>query len=814
MIANIILVAVRNLNRYRFYTLVNLTGLTFAMTLFLVIMLYVRFELSFDKFNEKADRIYRVDWNLKFGENSAHNAALTSPMAEAIARDFPEVESATRLYYIGGFHFRKEDQNVVEWRVVYADNSLFKIFTIPFLSGDPATALNEPNSIVLSESSAKQFFPDEDALGKTLLQDDKTLLKITGVVRDLPVNSHFHYRMFISLESLEESRNGNWIGSPFNTYVLLRKDADAPALEGKLSSIVNNYVLPNAASQLGKAFMDDFTKGGNSLTLEMRPLLDIHLYSHLRNELEGNSDIKHVHLLTAVAMIVLALACVNFVNLSTARSVKRAREVGIRKVLGSDRSKLIAQFFAESIAVSVTASFCAAGFTHLMLPVFNAITGLDLYLSVADSGFWFIVLATGLAIGFLSGAYPALVLSSYKPVKVLKGTFIPRSGSMSLRSALVVFQFTLSITLIIATLALEKQMHFLQNREMGFDKEQVVLVHDVGNLAGKLPAISQEVLRDDIFIQSTVSSYFPGPGSARKTPLLWQHGSEPSAASSVNMEMWTVDYDYVPALGIKIVEGRNFSRDFPSDSSAVLLNETAVKLFGFNGDAIGQKINAYAENPDGSQSTNILTWTVVGVVRDFNYESLREQVEPLGLFFGSTSSFIAFRYKTAETTAAIQKLQAVWKRLAPGESFYYSFLDDKFNTFYRTDQKIRDIFWVFSILAIVIAGLGLFALTAFAAEQKTKEIGIRKVLGATTNDILVLLSMKFTQLIIIAFILAVPLGLLCIDWYLRQFTYRTNMGTAIFVYAGVGALSVALITMLYHALRAAHNNPADALKAD
>lgn len=815
MFGHFILIALRNLNRFRFYTLINVIGLTLGITIFLLILFYVRYEYSFDRFNENAERIYRVDWNLSFGENSSHNAAVTPPMAEVLVREFPEIQAAVRFRYMGAFHFKRQTENIVEWRVIYADKDLFRIFTIPFLSGDSSTALSEPNSIVLTRSAANQFFPNEDAVGKTLIQDNATLLKVTGVVEDLPAESHFHYRMFLSMEALEEARNGNWIGGPYNTYLLLNPGADAMQLEKKLATIVNNHVLPQASSTLGKQFMEEFMQEGNSLKLELRPLLDIHLYSHLRNELEGNSDIKYVYLFSAVAFIVLALACINFVNLSTARSIKRAREVGIRKVLGSGRRKLAAQFFAESMIISISSSLIALVVVRGMLHVFNNITELHLSLNTTDPITWAFTLGTGIFVGIMAGLYPAVVLSSYSPVNVLKGHFIPGNNTFNLRSGLVVFQFTLSIALIIITLSLDKQMKFMQERKIGFKKEQVILMHDVDNAAAKLSTFRDEVLRHPEVSSGTISSYFPGPGSARKTPLLWRYGSDPSPSSSVNMETWTVDQYYIPTLGIELLEGRNFSTDFPSDSNTVILNETAALSFGFDADILGQKICNYFENPDGSQdNSRIEVWTIIGIVKDFNYESLRQRVEPLGLFFGRSSSFIAFRHNSLETEKVIDLLEAEWKKAAAGEPFHYSFLDEKFNTFYKTDQKVRDIFWVFSSLAIVIGCLGLLALTAFSAEQKTKEIGIRKVLGATSGDILIMLSTRFTLLVVVGFLLAIPIGAFCIDWYLQQYVDKAKIGLSVYAIAGFAAFMLALITIIYHALHAAQNNPVDALKME
>jgi putative ABC transport system permease protein len=813
MLRNYVTIAIRNLNKYRFYTLVNVFGLTVGITACLIILLFVRFELSYDRFHEHADRIFRVDWELSFGESSAHNAAVTPPMAEAIVRDYPEVEAAARFRYNGSSQFKRNAENIVESRVVYADNDMFRVFTIPFIAGNPANALKEPHSMVISETCAEQFFPNENALGKTLIKDNAILYTITGVVKDIPENSHFHYRMFLSMEGLDESKNGNWIGGPFNTYLLLRADANPMALEGKLPAMVEKYLLPHASTVLGSSFMDDFRQGGNYLKLHLRRLTDIHLYSHLRNELEANGDISYVYLFSVVAVFILAIACINFMNLATARSVKRAREVGIRKVMGSSRSNLTIQFLSESIILSVIAFVLALGLTDLVLPVFNVITEMQLTIPYADMTLGLSLAGTAVIVGIAAGLYPGFVLSAFKPVQVLKGKLNTANGSSFLRSGLVVFQFGLSTFLIIATLAVHSQMEFMRNRKLGFNKEQVIRMKDVRNAGEKLIVFKEQMSSNNLIKGGTISSYFPGPGSARNTPLAWRYGSVPLPENASNIEKWTVDYDYVPTLGIEIQAGRNFSREFPSDSTGVILNETAVRRLGLSADPVGQKISLFRENPDGSQNRNQTdTWTIIGVIKDFNFESLREGVAPLGLFFGNSMGSIAFRYETGNTQQVIKALEETWKKIAPNEPFHYSFLDEDFQRLYTTEKKLGRIFILFSGLAIVIACLGLFALTAFTAEQRTKEIGIRKVMGASVNNIVLLLSKDFSKLIILGFVLAAPLASFGIRWYLERYEYKTQISPFIYVAAGLLAFFLAWVTMSFQSIKAARSNPVDALK--
>ncbi len=814
MFANWITIAFRNFYKFRFYTLINVAGLTIGITVCLVILLFIKFELSYDRFNTKADRIVRVDWDLQLGGTRTYNAAVTPPMAEVLVRDFPEVEAAARLRYLGSFQFKREIENTVEWRVVYADNDLFSIFTIPFIQGSPATALKHPHSMVITEKCAEQFFPNENALGKTLMKDNEILYTITGVVKDLPENSHFHYRMFLSMEGLDESKNGNWIGGPFNTYLLLRSGADAKALENKLPGMVEKYLMPHAESVLGSSFIDNFKVQGNQLTLRLRPLTDIHLRSNLRNELEGNGDLDYVYLFGAVAVFTLIIACINFMNLATARSSRRAREVGIRKVMGSSRLKLALQFIGESTILSVVAFMLALGLTEVTLPLFNAMTDMNLHVPFQDLSLGLGLFGAAILVGFVSGIYPGLVLSAFQPAHVLKGK-LSSNGSSSLRSGLVVFQFTISIFLITGTMALYQQMNYLKNKKLGFKQDQVIILKDVKNVGERLATIKDEMARMNIIKSGTMSSYFPGPGSSRSTPLMWKFGSLPLPENSINAEKWIVDFDYVNTLGIEIMQGRNFSRDFPSDSSAVILNESAADQLGFGGDAVGQKISLFHQSADGSQDqTKLEIWKIIGVVGDFNFESLRQSVAPLGLFFGASRGALAFRYETDNTQEVINTLNKKWKALAPGEPFHYTFLDQNFQSVYRTEGKMSKVFALFTGLAIMIACLGLFALTAYTAEQRTKEIGIRKVMGATVRHIILLLSREFGRLIVWSFVLATPLAAYCIQWYLEDYAYKTEINWWIYASAGLLSFVLAMLTMGYQSIVAAKTNPVEALKSE
>lgn len=814
MLHNFLTITLRNFYKTRYYTLINVFGLTVGITACLIIFLYVRFELSYDRFNENADRIVRVDWDLQMAGTRTYNAAVTPPMAEAFVRDYPEVEAAARMRYTGSSQFKVDTEAISDWRIVYADNSLFSIFTIPFVKGDPSTALKDPWTMVITESCAQQLFPNQDPVGQTILKDNKDLYKITGVVKDIPDNSHFHYRMFLSMEGLEESKNSNWIGGPFNTYLLLREGTKAADLEAKLPGMVEKYILPSAEITLGASFVSKFQEAGNTLTLRLRPLTDIHLHSNLRNELETNGDIDYVYLFSGIAIFTLIIASINFVNLSTARSARRAREVGIRKIVGSSRKSLAFQFIGESTILSLTAFIFSVAIAQVVLPSFNALTGTSLSIPFKDLAFVVGAFCTALLVGILSGIYPGIVLSSFQPADVLKNKAGSRGGSF-FRNTLVTFQFAVSIFLIIGTIVLYQQMDFLQSRKLGFEPQQVVLLKDVKNLGDRLTSIKEEMLKLNGFQSGTVSSYFPGPGFARKTPLIWKYGTDPLPGSSVNAETWTVDHDYVKTLQIDIVRGRNFSPDFPSDSSAVILNETALAQLDLSGDPIGQKISTFRDTHDGRQEkSQLITAEIIGIAKDFNFESLRQHVAPLALFYGKSHGALAFRIATDNTPQAISTLEKKWKQLAPGEPFHFAFLDENFQSLYDSEAKVSRVFALFAGLAIVIACMGLFALVAYTTEQRTREVGIRKVLGASLYSIVLLLTREYGKLIITGFIVASALAVFGIRWYLQDYAYRIEVGWWIFAGAGVITFLLAFTTMAYHSLTAAKSNPVDALKSD
>jgi putative ABC transport system permease protein len=515
----------------------------------------------------------------------------------------------------------------------------------------------------------------------------------------------------------------------------------------------------------------------------------------------------------AIALFILAIACINFMNLSTARSANRAKEVGVRKVMGSLRSHLVRQFLTESILLSGFSFALAIAVAWLALPPFNNLSGKILFLPFGNGSFWAILAVAAVVVGVLAGLYPSFFLSAFKPVNVLKGNLALGMKSGLIRSALVVFQFFISIILIIGTIAVNRQLAFIQHKKIGFNKDQVIVIEDAYGLGGQIQSFKDEVLKDSRILSGTISGFLPVSGTNRNDNTHWPEGVSPTAENMVSMQCWRVDFDYIKTLGMKIKAGRDFSNQFPSDSGAVILNEAALKLFGFTGNPIGKRISTFGANAE-VVPTNIVSYPVIGVVEDFHFESLRENISPLAFFLRKSTGLISFRFEAKNVQEVISSIEKTWKGLAPGMPFSYSFLDEDFGKMYSTEQRLGQIFVIFAGLAIVIACLGLFALTAFTAEQRTKEIGIRKVLGASVSGIVLLLSKEFGKLIVIAFVIAVPVAWFAVDWWLKHYTYRVEIGMLVYVLAGVLAFVIAWITMGYQSFRAAMSNPVKSLRAE
>ncbi len=809
MYKNYFKVAFRNLWKNKGFTAINITGLSVGLATCLLILLYVMDELSYDKYNEKADRIYRVDGNLMFGGNHFILAVVPEPMGAAMKKDFPEVEQETRFRNYGGFLVKKGNQNVQEEKVIYTDSTLFDVFTLPMVSGDPKSALVNPNSVVITETIAKKYFNTTDAAGKNLIVNDTQNLKVTGVIKDIPKQSHFNFEFFVSLNgSIQPFEVNQWVSNNLNTYIVLKKGADPKALEAKFDDMITRYVGP-ALKQLNMT-MESLKKSGNYLKYSLTPLTSIHLHSNKTAELGANSSIEYVYIFSVVAIFILLVACVNFMNLSTARSSGRAKEVGVRKVLGSLRSNLISQFLAESILITFISLLLALGIAALLLGYFNQLAGKEIGLGLFIRP-WFLpsLILLMLIVGLLAGSYPAFYLSAFKPIEVLKGKLAAGFKNGWLRSGLVVFQFWISIVLIIGTIVIYNQLSYMRNKDIGFKRDNILIIKNTYPLGTQADAFKNDILKVTGVVNATKTGYLPTGSYRNDSPLFLDPSLDQKTA--ISLQQWRVDENYIPTLSMQMVAGRNFSKQMLTDSSGIILNEAAAKMLAYK-DLIGKKLY-YIKNFDLSKK-DIEYYHILGVVKNFNFNSLREQVTPLALLLDNENGSIAFRLNTSNTAAIVSEVENKWKAIVPSQPFQYSFMDADFDNTYKTEQHIGKIFITFAVLAILIACLGLFGLVTYAAEQRTREIGIRKVLGASAGTIVGMLSKDFVKLVLISAVIAFPVAWWAMNKWLQDFAYRIQISWWIFLIAGVVALVIALVTVSVQAIKAALTNPVRSLRSE
>jgi putative ABC transport system permease protein len=813
MIRNYITIAWRHIKRHSFYSCINITGLAVGVAACIVIVLFVFEELNYDTFNIKAERIYRVHNEVKYGNNHSYMNACSAPTAQLLAENFAEIESTVRFIQFGTYLVKTSDtvENIKEENLAWTDSTVFKVFSLNVIEGNAETALVEPASVAISKRTAEEYFPFSSALGKSLILDNRYHFTVTAVYDNIPRASHFHFDFLMSLvgdlpPAKLAQRTAPFESYNFRTYLLLRPDANAKVLESKLPHYVEKYREMHSSN--GSFSMEKFRASGNKHEMTLMPLTDIHLHSHLNGEFESNGSMAYVYLFATIAAFILIIACINFMNLSTARSANRSREVGVRKVMGSLKSNLMRQFLAESTLVTAIAFIFGLGIAHLFLPLFNGLSQKRLQLPFSDPIFYLLLVGALVIVGLLAGVYPAFYLSAFRPVDVLKGQMSPRIKTGAVRSTLVVFQFVISIFLTVGAIAVNRQLDYIQNKKLGYEKEQVMIVHDAYALRpNKVQSFKDEASRVDLIESSTISSYVPvqiqNAGRADKT--FWKTGNEPTTGNLLNIQLWSVDHDYFKTFKMNIKTGRGFSEEFPSDGSAVVLNEAAVEQFGLSGDPVGQTISA-------GSGAEVKTWTIIGVVENFHFTTMHEHIAPLGIFLGNTDGFVSFRFRTDNPQEVIQAVENVWKSLAPGQPFQYSFLDEDFGRMYQAEERLGKTFTVFAILAIAIACLGLLALTAFTAEQRSKEIGIRKVLGASVNSIVLLLSRDFGRLIMVAFIISVPLAWFAVNWWLQTYTYKAVVGVSAYFLAGASAFIIAFLTISVQSVKAASVNPVISLR--
>lgn len=811
MIKSYLKIAWRNLLKNKVFSLINVAGLAIGLACFLLIALYVTDELSYDRFHEKANRIYRIHTDIRFGGTDLRLAVSADPLGAALKKDYPQVEQFVRLYASDGPKFiKKGGEYIRESEVGYADSTLFDVFTLPLVAGNAKTALDDPNTVVVSESAAQKYFGSTDVLGKTVTVGvtEPTLYKITAVIKDIPTNSHFHFDFIFSMDNVEYGF-GNFLSNNFHTYLLLREGTDYKAFEGKFPEVVARYVLPQAKQFMQIKSMDEFEKAGNKLEYSLMPLSDIHLKSDRYPELSVNGNIQYVYIFSAVALFLLLVACINFMNLSTARSANRAKEVGIRKVLGTERKSLISQFITESVLTAYLAFGFALLLTMLALPFFNDIAAKTFTIpQLFQPKFLPFLLLLPFLVGLLAGYYPAFFLSSFQPIVVLKGKVNAGFRRSNFRNLLVTFQFVTSIILVISTIIVYRQLNYIQTKQLGFNKDQVLILRGTGALGNSAEAFKNEIVKLHGVKSGAFAAYLPVANSSRSDNTFSKDAAM-DMKNGFNMQTWNIDYDYIPTLGMQLVKGRNFARKFGTDSSGVIINETTAKLLGY-ADPIGKKIYTF----DGNSTQQKISYEIIGVVKNFHFESLHQNIGPLCMQLGQSRWAMAFRTDTKDITALVGDIQNKWNEVAPGMPFSYGFLDEAFDEMYRTEQRVGKVALAFALLTILIACLGLFGLVTYIAEARTKEIGIRKVLGASVVSITTLLSKDFLILVLIALVIASPIAYYAMNSWLQDFSYRIEISWWVFVLAGVLAVLVALLTVGFQAVKAAVMNPIKSLKSE
>ncbi|HEV2479179.1 MAG TPA: ABC transporter permease [Puia sp.] len=807
MLQNFFKTALRGLLKNKRFTILNVLGLAVGIATCLLIVAYVQDEWSFDRYNLHADRIYRVDNEIRFGGNEKSYATAAAPVAAALEKDFPEIEAAVRLAQRGGFQVAKGDQHLQENRVVYADSTLFRVFTLPMLSGDPATALAAPRSVVITATTARKYFNSMDVLGRTLVFNDTIPFKVTGVIRDIPKQSHFNFDFFLSMSTLDESREDAWLVPAFNTYILLNKNVPVDQLAARLPGFMQKHAGPQLEGILHLSF-GAFEQAGNKMAFALTPLTDIHLRSDKLAELGANGNSTYVYIFSLMAVFVLVIACVNFMNLSTAQASNRAKEVGVRKVLGSSRNFLIGQFLTESILVSFASTVLGMVLAWLLLPVFNELSGKTLGVTAQSSG-WLVpvLLLLTLVIGWLAGIYPAFYLSAFKPVMVLNGKVSKGLKDAGLRNVLVTGQFAVSVFLIIGTLVIYRQLDYIHHKDLGYSRDHILVVDNVTLLGDRAATFKKEIRQLPGVSNATLTGYLPTTGDDNIIPL--SRIAELDPKETVKTQVWSVDADYIPTLHIGMVQGRNFSALQPTDSTKVIINQAAARLIG-----LADPISSSLYEPQDDMGKIMKEFRVIGVMKDFNFKSLRENVAPMVFMLGNDQRALSIRLNgKADISALIARIEHTWKELAPAQPFTFSFMEQDFDALYRSEQRMGALFVSFSILAIFIACLGLFGLATYAAAQRAREIGIRKILGARVATIVRLLSLDFLKLIAVSILLAAPSSFWAMHKWLQGFAYRQSIAWWIFGVAGGIAIGIALVAIGLQAVRAAMVNPVESLRS-
>jgi putative ABC transport system permease protein len=812
MIKNFIKISFRNLLRFKTHSLINIAGLAVGITCFITLSLFIKDELSYDKCYKNANSIYRVYVKSSINGQESNNCKTGAPLGAAMMHDFPEVLTYTRVGYFGSHILQYKNKSFREYQIYTADSTFFDVFSLPFISGNPKTALRQPNSIVMTESAAKKYFGNENPVGKMLRVDSSGSYIITGLINDFPQNSSFSCNILLSMSTYPVTENNHWLDMWYTTYVVLKKGTDPEAIQKKLEKIVYDDVGPQAELLIGVPIRQ-FLNKGNKWGFYLQPLTSIYLSSQRDYGIDPNtewsqqktSDIEYVYIFSAVAIFILLLAIINFMNLTTARSETRAKEVGIRKTLGSNRSKIIGQFLTESIMVCFLSVIFSLALLEIVLPSFNQLADKNLSLNLFSNPYTIpALLLFSIIVGIIAGSYPAFYLSSFKPIHLLRPKSDSKNKKPTFRSGLVVIQFAVSIALLIGTIIIKNQLDYLQEKKLGFNKEDLYAIKNAGVLGENLEPFRQELLKNPKIITLTNSSVMfttgiPGNGYLYNKKI----GTDPISSQFID-----VDYNFLKTFQIPMVEGRFFSKEFPTDTSAVVINQAMMKECGAK-DPIGKQITQLGIGNDAR------TYKIIGVAKDFNYQSLHQQIQPLVFFLHKVrqpANVLTIRISSEELDNTIGFINETWNKFANGDGIYSAFVDQDIAKLYDSEQKVSVVATVFSGLAIFIACLGLFGLASFVTEQRTKEIGIRKALGASVSELVLMLSKEFTKWVILANLIAWPVAYFLMKDWLQNFAYRININALVFITAGAAALVIALLTISYHAIKASLANPVKSLR--
>lgn len=797
--------AIRSLLKNKAYSMMNILGLSIALACSAVIMLYIKHEVSYDKFYPEGDRVYRMALERIYPAHVNTYALIPSGFAEAVSNDIHEVEGASRI--IGQANFRQVvkylDKTFEEAFIFIADSNFVELLGLEMVKGNPKTVLKNAGNAVITESIAKKYFGDSDPIGENM-EIDGNPIEVSGVMRDIPGNSHFQFDFLVSGTGIQFLQNPNYLGFSSYTYLKLAEGADPGNVEAKFPALVEKYASGQIERQLGVSY-DEYMKAGNGYRYFLQPIGDIHLHSKLGAEIKPTGSILYVYLFLAIAVFILIIAAVNFVNLATARSTERAKEVGMRKVMGSSKGNLIIQFLTESVLVALLAYGLAMLLVQVFVPFFNNLAQQQLAFNLSDIGLMTFFAAIAILTGLLAGIYPAFYISALEPSVVMKGAFKTSSKGLWVRNGLVMFQFFISIVLIAGTLVVYKQMHFVQTKQLGFEKENVLVI-DRANVINDQELFRVRLLDLPEVGDAAVSSALPG---GFHFGVQFQIPGEQDILTTKGI---VGDDHFLQTMGIKVIAGRGFSEDF-NDSLSVILNKTAVTVLGLE-DPIGAKLK---RTDNGNNQPDFVEFTVIGVTEDYHFESLHQAVTSLAIFSTEGQNFaqnISLRLSTVDMPHTLDKIKSVWAEFAPDQPFIYSFLDSELDALYRGEKVSANLLGLFAIIAVIIACVGLFGLVAYTINQRKKEIGVRKVLGSSVVNVVMLLTKDFAKLIAVAFAIAAPVAWMLMNSWLENFAYRINVEISLLVGAGLLAAVIAMLTIGYLSVKAALTNPVNSLKSE